>query len=66
MAYREEIAFEIRELIKSAPDGISTHYLKHFDQEDVEDTVNMLHLVNPIIRETVKGYSKYTPIEIEK
>lgn len=66
MAYRKEIEFEIRELVKNAPDDVSTHYLKHFDQEDVEDTVNELHRKNPVIRDTEKGYSKYTPIEIEK
>ncbi len=66
LVFRKSIEIELLELVKNAPKGVSTHYLKHFDQEDVEDTVNTLHLDHPAIRDTFKGYATYTPIEIEK
>lgn len=67
MAYDEAIASEILDLVNSAPKGVSTHYLKHFDQEDVADTVNELHHRYPeTIRDTCYTYDDYVTIEIEK
>lgn len=67
MAYKESIAREVLKLVERAPKGVTTHYLKHFDQQDVEDTVNTLHRRQPnTIRDTKQDYTGYAPIEIEK
>lgn len=67
MAYKESIAREVLKLIESAPKGVTTHYLKHFDQKDVADTVNTLHIKYPNnIRDTYIDYTGFAPIEIEK
>lgn len=67
IAYRESIAREVLKLVKRAPKGVTTHYLKHFDQKDVADTVNALHRKHPNnIRDTYIDYSGFAPIEIEK
>lgn len=47
MAYKESIAFEIRQLIKDAPEGYSKYTLDHFNQQDVADTVNLMRLDYP-------------------
>lgn len=67
MAVKQFIIDEIEKLRENAPSGVSQHYLKQLDQFDVEDTVNHLHSEDPnYIRNTVKGYNEFTPIEFEK
>lgn len=68
MAYREEIAFEIRELLKNAPKGHSEYVLEHFDQQDVADTVNILRLDyrGDTIEETQIYQTGNAPIGINK
>lgn len=47
MAYNEQVADEIRFLFQNAPEGYSEHYLENYLQQDVVDTVNVLHRQNP-------------------
>lgn len=47
MAVKQTIIDEIKELFKDAPPGTSKYFLKHFDQIDVMDTVNNLHIEHP-------------------
>lgn len=68
MAYRKEIAFEIRELLKNAPEGHSEYVLEHFDQQDVADTVNVVRLDyrGDTIEETDVYQTNTAPIAINK
>lgn len=67
MAYREEIAIEIRRLYKEAPKGTTEYVLDHFDQDNVRDTVNHLHSLNPeSIQDSIADYTGITRITIMK
>ena len=67
MAYKESIVKKIIEIVEIAPKGTSTHYLEGFNQKDVIDTVNSLHLKYPDnILETESYYSELVPIVINK
>lgn len=52
MAYKENIAEEIRKLFRDAPPGTSEYDLEHFNQNDVKDTVNYLSTLHPNSIET--------------
>lgn len=67
MAYKESIATEIRDLFKTAPKGYSEHYLEHYDQKDVADTVNHLATIDPKkIQETFEDYTEKATIAFTK
>ncbi|WP_195960904.1 hypothetical protein [Enterococcus casseliflavus] len=67
MAYKENIADEIRKLYKNAPVGHSEYSLPQFDQQDVADTVNFFASTNPKeIQETQVYYDNQAPIVFDK
>ncbi|MGY3717017.1 hypothetical protein ACWE42_16005 [Sutcliffiella cohnii] len=67
MAYKESIAIEIRNLYQQAPKGTTEYVLEYFNQQDVADTVNLLHYENPrMIDETQVYYTGTAPIIITK
>ncbi|EAD5497789.1 hypothetical protein [Listeria monocytogenes] len=67
MAYRDYIEEAIRNLYKKAPNDPSIHTLEEFNQQDVADTVNQLHLENStLITETTLNYSNTAEITFDK
>lgn len=49
MSASTEIMHAISKLVDKADSGSNTEYLPEFNQEDVKDTVNMLHNKEPNI-----------------
>lgn len=67
MAYKENIADEIRKLYKNAPVGHWEYSFPQFDQQDVADTVNFFASTNPKeIQETQVYYDNQAPIVFDK
>ncbi|HGF7286481.1 TPA: hypothetical protein ACF3H5_002294 [Enterococcus faecium] len=67
MSYSKLIGEKLLDIIKEAPTGTSTHYLKEFDQKDVMDTVNFYHGKYPEnILLSEMYYDNFAPIVINK
>lgn len=49
MPANTEIVHAISKLVENADFGSNTEYLPEFNQKDVKDTVNMLHIKEPNI-----------------